>query len=136
MNSLKLIIIAVMLLVSSASRAQNIPLIGQSEEFILENVKGYASVEERAFEHEEFDVLVFEDQGRELSFYFTFYRGEKVCNFIKNRGPASSMKEEVDLVKSTYTRIKDNVWENAEKTIQVQLSEIDGEMGMVIKGVR
>lgn len=36
-----------------ASNAQTVQLIGTSEQFILEIVKGYDSVEERGLEHEE-----------------------------------------------------------------------------------
>ncbi len=121
---------------SIASQAQTVKLIGTSEEFILENVKGYTSVEERALEHEEFNVLVFEDQDRELSFYFTFYRGAKVCNYIGYKAPLSVLNEEIKLIKANLKNIRDNIWENSEKTAQVEIREANGIGFLIIKQLR
>jgi len=136
MTYLRATCLAILFLSSITSQAQTIELIGTSEDFILENVKGYPSVKERSLEHEEFNVLVFEDQGRELSFYFTFYRGGKVCSYIKSIAPVSAMKTEVDFIKANFTNIKDNVWENAAKTVQVQISESERQVIMWVKEIR
>ena len=136
MTSFRLVFIAILFLISFTSKAQTVSLIGTSEEFILENVKGYASFQARGIEHEEFDVLVFEDKDRELSFYFTFYRGEKICSYIKNRAPISALKEEIDFIKTNFKNIKDNIWENASKAVQVQVTEFDGQGTVLAKAIR
>lgn len=128
--------IFILILSSFVCQAQTVQLIGTSEENILENVKGYPSVNERALEHEEFNVLVFEDQDRELSFYFTFYRGDKVCNYIKNKAPLSVLKEEIKLIKANLKNIRDNIWENSEKTAQVEIRESNGIGFLIIKQLR
>ncbi len=136
MTPFRLVFVAVLFLVSFDSKAQTVSLIGTSEEFILENVKGYASFQARGIEHEEFDVLVFEDKDRELSFYFTFYRGEKICNFIKNTAPLPALKTEIDFIRANFKNIKDNIWENAAKTIQVQIDEAVGRGIVLAKEIR
>ncbi len=136
MTCLRTAIIILFCFVSSLSRAQTTQLIGASEEFILENVKGYTTVEERGIEHEEFNVLVFEDGRRELSFYFTFYRGGKVCSYIKNTAPLPALKDEINFIKSNFSNTRDNVWENASKTVQVQINTFEGQGSIVVKELR
>lgn len=123
-------------LFSFLSNAQTTQLIGASEEYILENVKGYASVEERGIEHEEFNVLVFEDKERELSFYFTFYRGGKVCSYIKNTAPLPALKDEINFIKTNFINTRDNIWENADKTVQVHINTSEGQGAIVVKELR
>lgn len=136
MNFLRTTGIILLCLISFLSHAQTTQLIGASEEFILENVKGYSSVEERGIEHEEFNVLVFEDGGRELSFYFTFYRGGKICSYIKNTAPLSALKEEISYIKKNYTNTRDNIWVNAAKTVQVAINTSAGQASIVAKEIR
>lgn len=123
-------------LFSFLSSAQTTQLIGASEEYILENVTGYASVEERGIEHEEFNVLVFEDKGRELSFYFTFYRGGKICSYIKNTAPLPALKDEINFIKANFVNTRDNIWENADKTVQVHINTSEGQGAIVVKELR
>ncbi len=138
MSCYRLVFIALISLISFRAQAQTqtTSLIGTSEEFILENVKGYASVEERGLEHEEFNVLVFEDKDRELSFFFTFYRGAKICSFIKNKAPIASLKQEIDLIQSNFKKVKDNVWEKPDKSVQVQINEEEGIGVIIVKEIR
>lgn len=130
------ILILVLILSSFVSLAQSVHLIGASDEFILENVKGYDSVEEKSLEHEEFNILVFEGKGQELSFYFTFYRGAKICSYIKNIGPSSILKDEIAYIQSNFKRIGDNIWQNSEKTIQAEVSKRSGLDLIMIKSLR
>lgn len=136
MNYIRPVFTIFLFLASFAARSQTLQLIGTSEQYILENVKGYDAVEEQAIEHEEFNVLVFEDKDRELSFYFTFFRGDKVCNYIKKKAPVSALKEEIAHIKSTLKSINEKTWENAEKTVQVEISETDGNGLLLIKWLR
>ena len=123
-------------LFSLATNAQTVQLIGASEEFIPENVKGYNSVKEKGLEHEEFNVLVFEDKSRELAFYFTFYRGNKICNYIKSTAPLSALKEEIQHIKSYFKNIRDNVWENSSGKTQAVISESNGLGVIMLKELR
>lgn len=138
MKVLWLAVLTVLCLGSFRAASQTTALIGASQEFILENVRGYPLVEERGLEHEEFDVLVFEDKekNRELSFFFTFYRGEKVCNFIKNKAPLADLTEELDFIKTRFHNSKGNIWENQSKTIEVQLTESGGYATIIAKAIR
>lgn len=126
MICLRTVFSILLFLFSLAVNAQSIQLIGASEEFILENVKGYNSVEEKGLEHEEFDILVFEDRDRELAFYFTFYRGGKVCNYIKSTAPLSASREDILYIKSNFKNIRDNVWENSSGKTRAVISENNG----------
>jgi len=128
--------IFILFVISFASQAQTEKFIGKSEEFILENVKGYSSVEARMIEHEEFNVLVFEADKRELSFYFTFYRGAKVCNFIKNRGPFSVLREEIENIKANFHKTGNNDWENSAKTVNVKFDDSGGQNVLVFSQIR
>ena len=136
MSSFKQIFIVLLVFSSFRAAAQIPSLIGTTEEFILENVKGYASVQQRGIEHEEFEVLVFEDKERELSFHFTFYRGEKVCNYIKSEAPLSTLKKELDFIHNNFNKVSDKIWENKTRTVQVQINEVGGQVVMVVKGIR
>src|SRR6476620_9336240 len=111
-----------LLLVTLSVSGQTAAFIGTSEEFILENVKDYESVQQRSIEHEEFDVLVFGDKNRELSFYFTFYKGAKVCAYIKHDAPLPALKEEIDSIKSSMIQVKDNIWQSADKSVQAEIA--------------
>ncbi|WP_411273282.1 hypothetical protein [Daejeonella sp.] len=136
MNFLRTTGIILFCLIPFLSHAQTTQLIGASEEFILENVKGYASVEERGIEHEEFNVLVFEDGGRVLSFYFTFYRGGKICSYIKNTAPLHALEEEIRFIKANFTNTRDNIWVNAGKMVQVQINTTESHGSIVAKELR
>lgn len=127
---------AVFVFISFGLQAQTVSLIGASEEFILENVRGYAISEHRAIEHEEFDVLVFEDKDREVSFFFTFYKGAKICSFIKNRAPLPSLGKEIDYVQTNFRKIQENIWEKPDKRAQVQISESDGMVVILAREIR
>jgi hypothetical protein len=121
MNAFRLTLLFIFFFFSSPSNAQNVALIGSSEEFILQSVKGYSSVESRGIEHEEFDVLVFSDKGRELSFYFTFFRGDKVCSYVKIDASPLMLKDEFAYIKTHFTNVRDNIWENASKTVHLDI---------------
>ena len=136
MTSFRAALLILLCLVSFASNAQIIQLIGTSEEFILENVKGYNSVEEKGLEYEEFNVLVFEDKNRELAFYFTFYRGDKICNYIKSTAPLSALKEEIQHIKSNFKNIRDNVWENSSGKTQAVIRASNGLGVIMLKELR
>ena len=123
-------------ILSFAAKAQNISLLGKTDEYIMESVTGYAKVYERALEHEQFNILVFEDGERELSFYFTFYQGGKVCEYIRSYTPISKESEDVKIVRSTFTNIKDNVWQNADKTVEARITGSPTESILVLKNVR
>jgi hypothetical protein len=99
-------------------------------------VTGYNTVEERGLEHEEFNILVFEDKERELAFYFTFYRGDKICNYIKCTAPLSALKEEIHYIKSNFKNIKDNVWESSSRRTQAVISETNGLGVITLKELR
>ena len=118
------------------ANAQTTQLIGASEEYILENVKGYSTVEERGIEHEEFNVLVFEDGARELSVYFTFYKGGKICSYIKNSAPIAALADEIKFIKANFTNTRDNIWQNASKTLQVQINTSEGQGSIVVRELR
>lgn len=117
-------------------KAQTVNLIGASEEFILQNVKGYSSVESRGIEHEEFDVLVFEDKRRQLSFHFTFYKGGKVCSYIRNEGTAIFLKDEIDYIKANFKHIGAGVWENTARTVQVDIMNRPDQLVIMTKALR
>ncbi|MES3017801.1 MAG: hypothetical protein V4721_08485 [Bacteroidota bacterium] len=136
MKHFRIISILIFVFVSVAAQAQTVQLIGTSEEFILENVKGYPSVEERSLEHEEFNILVFENKDDELSFYFTFFRGGKVCSYIKKSGSPLALKEDIDYIKSHFKNTSDNFWENPEKTIRAEIVKRDGLEILLMKAVR
>lgn len=114
-----------------ASEGQTVTLIGTSEEFILDNVKGYPSVQVRGMEHEEFDVLVFEDKDRELSFHFSFYKGEKVCSFIRCGAPLAALKDEIAFIKANLLQVRENIWENSGKTVQAVITAKD-DIGIIL----
>lgn len=138
MNFIKTIVCAVLVFVSSSLCAQ-VPLtslIDKTEEFITEQVEGYETVRDQPLEHEQFDVLIFEDKQRELSFFFTFYRGDKLCNMIRSVGPTAGFKNELNTITKTFSKVDNNRWENADKTIQVRIEEVDGLTTMVVKGVK
>ncbi|MEJ7692748.1 hypothetical protein [Daejeonella sp.] len=136
MSYFRPVLILILILGSFISRAQTVQLIGTSDDFILENVKGYDSVEERSLEHEEFNILVFEGKDKELSFYFTFFRGEKVCSYIKNTGKPSALNEEILFVKSHFKNTKDNIWESSGKSIQAEITEKNGFALLLVKALR
>lgn len=123
-------------LLSFLTNAQTTKLIGASEGFILDNVEGYSTVVERGMEHEEFNVLVFEDKGRELSFYFKFYQGVKICNYIKNTAPLTALMDEIKFIKENFENIRNNIWENTAKTIQVEITSLSGQGSIVVKELR
>lgn len=126
MNLLRPLLSTVFIFTTFLAFGQTEKLIGTTDDFIIENISGYATVEERGIEHEEFNVLVFEDQERELSFYFTFYKGAKVCNYIKLSAPLPAIKSEIDYIKSNFTNTSANIWVNASKTVQIQINEKEG----------
>lgn len=136
MNFLRLVFVFALFIFSYSANAQNISLLGKTDEFIMESVTGYSKVYERALEHEQFNILVFEDGERELSFYFTFYQGGKVCEYIRSYTPLSKESEDVKIVRSTFTNIKDNVWQNANKTVEARITGSPTESILVLKNVR
>jgi len=110
--------------------------IDKSEYFIIEHVKGYDFMEERGLEHQQFDILVFGDKDRELSFFFTFYQGEKICNRIISRAPAAAFKNDLAEIGVTFTKISNNTWENVDKTIMVTADQVDEMMTIVVRGAK
>ncbi len=131
MDYFKQALAVIFVLISCTLQAQTVSLIGTSEEFILENVTGYGLAEHRPIEHEEFDVLVFEDKDRELSFFFTFYKGAKICSFIRNRAPMASLEQEIKFIQGTFKKIQEDIWEKPDKSAQVKISEFDG-IGVIV----
>lgn len=136
---IRLTVISVFVLLSLSSQAQNLSLIGTPEEFIIDQVSGYRHMEERALEHEEYPMLVFTDTDKELDFYFSFYRNEKICDMIRVIAPEEVLKEDLDSIRSGFTNVKDKIWENQARTVRVQLSEEAGnnkKLIMVIENIR
>lgn len=136
MTFLRTFLVSLLCFAAFFADAQTTQLIGASEEYILENVKGYSIIEKRGIEHEEFNVLVFEDGPRELSFYFTFYKGGKICNYIKNTAPLPVLEDEIKFIKAHYINIRDNIWQNASKTLQVQIGSSEGQGSIVVRELR
>jgi hypothetical protein len=136
MRFYKLTFIFLLYLIPFSSQAQNVSLLGKTDEFIMESVTGYASVHERALEHEQYPILAFEDKDRELSFYFTFYQGQKVCDLIRSVNPVSNEPADVKLVKTTYNKGEGNIWENPEKTVQARITVTDNEVILTLRNLR
>ena len=136
MNLFKITLLFLFVLITYSSKAQNVSLLGKTDEFIMESVTGYASVQERALEHEQYNILVFEDKDRELSFYFTFYQGQKICDLIRSISPVDKESEDVKLVKNTYIKKEGNVWENPEKTVQARITVTGEEIVLTLRNLR
>lgn len=136
---IRLAVISALVFISFSSEAQNLSLIGKPEEFIIDQVSGYKNMEERALEHEEYPMLVFTDTDKELDFYFSFYRNEKICDMIRVSAPEEALREDLDSIKSDFTNVKDKIWENQAHTVRVQFSEEVGnnrKLIMVIENIR
>lgn len=131
MGYFKLAIAAILVLISCQLQAQTVSLIGTSEEYILQTVTDHGPAQYRALEHEEFDILVFEESDRELSFFFTFYKGSKVCSFIRSRAPIASLEQEINFIKKNFIKIGDGVWEKQDKSSQVTITVSDG-IGLIV----
>jgi hypothetical protein len=136
MRYFKLAFAAIFALLSGQLQAQTVSLIGTSEENILETITDHGPAQYRALEHEEFDILVFEEKERELSFYFTFYKGGKICSFIRSRAPLISLQQEINFIQENFRKIGDDLWEKPDKSLQVKITVSDGIGLLVAREIR
>ncbi len=128
----RLLLFALFLTISFTAQAQLATFPGKPEAYIYESLSDCELLEEQSLEHQEFDILVCSARDHEISVFYRFYKGDKVCSTVRAIGRKSAFTRELDYIFANFRKKENGSYEDPNGLVTVSISEKDGEIQLFI----